>query len=199
MIAAAARPRRPSDLTRLLLFDPESNAYADRELSELPRILRAPDILVFNDSATLPAALRPNDTLELRLTGQAPDGSFWAITLGSGDHRQPTERRGPAPTLCVDCEIAFSEQLQARVVEIDPSHPSRVRLAFTQQGAAFWAGLYRSARPIQYAYLRAELELWDIQTPFASVPWSVEMPSAGKPFNWALLSALRRQGLSWAV
>jgi S-adenosylmethionine:tRNA ribosyltransferase-isomerase len=66
---------------------------------------------------------------------------------------------------------------------------------FSLRDAALWTALYRHGRPVQYAYVARELELWHVQTPFASRPWAVEMPSAGRPLAWALVLELRKRGL----
>ena len=55
--------------------------------------------------------------------------------------------------------------------------------------------MYAFGKPIQYAYLFEDLPLWSVQTVYGSRPWSMEMPSAGRPFTWAMLLALRRRGV----
>jgi S-adenosylmethionine:tRNA ribosyltransferase-isomerase len=62
-----------------------------------------------------------------------------------------------------------------------------------------WPELYRVGKPIQYAYVDHELELWEVQTAFAERPWSVEMPSAGRALSWAVLNALRERGIRFAT
>ncbi len=58
-----------------------------------------------------------------------------------------------------------------------------------------WSALYRSGHPVQYAHAAAPLEIWHVQTPFASRPWAVEMPSACRPLTWALVTGLKRSGI----
>jgi S-adenosylmethionine:tRNA ribosyltransferase-isomerase len=88
--------------------------------------------------------------------------------------------------------------LTARVVEVLPPSPRLLRVAFDAQGAALWAGLYRSGRPVQYSYLSGPLALWHLQTPYAARPWAAEAPSAGLPLTWTLLLELRRRGVRFA-
>jgi S-adenosylmethionine:tRNA ribosyltransferase-isomerase len=70
-----------------------------------------------------------------------------------------------------------------------------VGLRFDREGSALWAALYAAGRPVQYSYLCHDLALGQAQTPFAGRPWSVEMPSAGRPLRVALLQELRRRGV----
>jgi len=47
----------PRDEARLLQVDPVARTVSDRRLPDLPTLLRANDVLVVNDAATLPASL----------------------------------------------------------------------------------------------------------------------------------------------
>src|SRR5947207_11243939 len=51
----ALRPARPRDSARLLLV--EGKAISDRQVLDLPGILRRGDVLVFNDTRVIPAQL----------------------------------------------------------------------------------------------------------------------------------------------
>ena len=51
----ALRPARPRDSARLLLV--EGREISDRQMLDLPRLLRAGDVLVFNDTKVIPAQL----------------------------------------------------------------------------------------------------------------------------------------------
>ena len=52
----ALRPARPRDAARMLLVRGEG-ALEDRSVRDLPRLLRAGDVLVFNDTRVIPAQL----------------------------------------------------------------------------------------------------------------------------------------------
>ncbi|HEY3254953.1 MAG TPA: S-adenosylmethionine:tRNA ribosyltransferase-isomerase, partial [Polyangiaceae bacterium] len=71
-----------------------------------------------------------------------------------------------------------------------------LRIAFEQQGAELWQALYRAGSPIQYAYLRAPIQLWDVQNAYAARPWAVEPPSAGKPLRFETLFRIAARGVS---
>lgn len=52
---------------------------------------------------------------------------------------------------------------------------------------------------MQYSHVPALLQLSDVQTAYGSVAWAAEAPSAGHPFDTALLLALRRGGIEVAT
>jgi S-adenosylmethionine:tRNA ribosyltransferase-isomerase len=197
-VAPARAPRTGWHGERLLVVDPLTRRFGDYAIGELPRLLAAGDALVVNDAATLPASFRAEPELELRLLGSEPDGGFIAVALGPGDFRTPTEAR-PAPrALTAGERLQFSGDLSARVLRVDSVSPRLVWLAFEQTGARFWQELYRAGLPIQYAYVREPLDLWDVQNRYAARPWAFELPSAGKPLTFELLFALQRRGVSLA-
>lgn len=52
----ALRPARPRDAARMLLV-PGEGAFADKTVRDLPKLLKAGDVLVFNDTRVIPAQL----------------------------------------------------------------------------------------------------------------------------------------------
>jgi S-adenosylmethionine:tRNA ribosyltransferase-isomerase len=205
MRPARTYPDRRDDV-RLLVVDPAA-APGEERLREtrtpaLPELLRAGDLLVVNDAATLPASLRGHDAaghpVEARLVAAGDGERFWAVLFGAGDWRARTEDRPPPPELAVGARVSFGA-LGAEVVGRSPLSPRLVELAFDRAGDALWAALYAGARPVQYSYLDHDLPLWAVQTVYAGRPWAVEMPSAGRPLSWEILLALRRRGVRWAA
>ncbi len=223
----ATIPRHDRSATRLLAIDRDSGSVRDLVIDNLPGLLRAGDLLVVNDAATLPASLHARvagsgATLELRLTGglhcaltDSPaslDGQLaGAVLLGAGDWRTPTEHRAAPPRLAVGDTVLFQrpgpkghgpedmQDLRATITAVDPRAARLVTLRFDRAGAALWSALYRLGRPVQYSYLREPLALWSVQTGFAARPWAAEMPSAGRPLSWSTLLALRRAGVEVAA
>ncbi len=53
----ALRPARPRDAARMLVVEGGEDAFADRSVRDLPQLLRAGDMLVFNDTRVIPAQL----------------------------------------------------------------------------------------------------------------------------------------------
>ena len=181
-------------MKRLLVIDPLTGRLGDFQLSELPQLLGRGDVVVLNDAATLPASLRVDAELELRLVSADGDDGFLAVAFGAGDFRQPTETRGAPRRLKEGERLQFGAELAARVTGFDPREPRLVRLRFESSGAAFWSALYRQAKPIQYANEPAPLALWDVQNRYAARPWAFELPSAGRPLTFETLFAIERRG-----
>jgi S-adenosylmethionine:tRNA ribosyltransferase-isomerase len=188
---------------RLLQVDPLTGELADRSLEALPALLRPGDLLVVNDAATLPAslaAIAPDGrAMEVRLAGEADDGLWRCVLLGSGDWRTPTESRPPPPLLEPGAVVRFAPDLSAAVVRIAAVSPRLVWMRFSPPGERFWRALYRHGRPVQYAYEPLPLSLDRVQTPYAARPWSSEMPSAGRGLNLPLLRRLRSRGVGLAA
>jgi S-adenosylmethionine:tRNA ribosyltransferase-isomerase len=195
----AAWPRKDRLDTRLLLVEPEAGAFEDRGFAELPVILRARDVLVVNDAATLPASLAasgPGGPIEVRLAGAGATPREWTAALfGSGDWRQRTEDRPPPPLANAGDVLTFAPGLLAQIERVHEVSPRLVDLRFDLEGDDLWAELYRIGRPIQYSYLCGPLSVGQVQTAFGGRPCSVEMPSAGRPLTLALLGQLRRRGV----
>jgi S-adenosylmethionine:tRNA ribosyltransferase-isomerase len=149
-----------------------------------------------------------------------------AVLLGAGDWHTRTEHRAAPPPVGRGERLRIAPELEVVVEELDPMRPRLLVVRFlgdlrgpvrcdshrlgdlrepvrcdshrALKGAALWAALYRHGRPVQYAHVDRALDLWHVQTPFASRPWAVEMPSAGRPLTWALLGELRARGVRLA-
>jgi S-adenosylmethionine:tRNA ribosyltransferase-isomerase len=191
----------PRDAARMLVIDPALGALQASAILALPEHLRAGDLLVLNDAATLPASLRARsergEPLELRLLAPAY-GELRAVLFGAGDYRTRTEERPPPPVLEPGEAIELSAQLSARVLRRSPLSARLIELRFDRSGAALWSELYALGKPVQYAYHDEALPLWSVQTMYASRPWAAEMPSAGRPLSFATLLALKRRGVRLA-
>lgn len=200
-MSPARAPRVDPGTVRLLSVDAATARIADGGLTELADRLQPGDLLVCNDAATLPASLagRTGDgaAVEVRLAGEQPDGSYLAVLFGAGDWRERTEDRAPPPALRVGARLRF-DGLVADVVGVDAQAPRLVRLRFDRCGADLVRALYAIGRPVQYSHLRAALDVWDVQTPFAGRPWAVEAPSASLPVTHELLALLRARGVAFA-
>jgi S-adenosylmethionine:tRNA ribosyltransferase-isomerase len=192
-VTPATWPRPEPREDRLLRIDPEGDTWRDARLGDLPGELRAGDLLVVNDAATLPASLRARgpagEELEVRLAGLGGGGEWWAVLFGAGDWRTRTEDRPHPPPLAPGDRITIGDDLAAEVRRVDSASSRLVALAFDREGAPLWAALYRHGRPVQYSHLRAPLHLWHVQTGYAARPWAVELPSAGR----ALTAEMRRE------
>jgi S-adenosylmethionine:tRNA ribosyltransferase-isomerase len=199
---AADAPRGVAQ-QRMLVVDPLAGVAFDTAARRLPELLHPGDLVVVNDAATLPASLpvrsesgRPH---ELRVATPGGPAGWWVVLLGEGDWRTPTEHRPPPDPLEVGDAIGLPDGRRAFVVERSPRSPRLLRLDWVRDDAAVLDLLYRHGRPVQYSYLARDLGLEEVQTPFGTRPWAVEMPSASRPLDWAALGALRRRGIELAT
>ena len=195
--APATAPRAPLS-ERLLHVDRERRSVSDHGFSALPSLLRAGDLVVVNDAATLPASLRiEGHDAELRLLARGGDGTFQAVLFGAGDFRTKTEER-PAPPRFANGDVLAFAGLSASVVAVDPGEPRLVRVRFDRDGDALLEAIYRAGHVVQYSYVERPLELWDVQNRYAARPWAFELPSAGRPLNFGVLGELRARGVKLA-
>jgi S-adenosylmethionine:tRNA ribosyltransferase-isomerase len=186
----------PREAVRLLVIDPRARATASARMADLPTYLAAGDVVVVNDAATLPAALRGTTAtgafVELRLIDTAP---LRAVLFGPGDHHVRTEHRPPPPPVGPGDRLQVGG-LALRVTAVSPLSPRLVDLSVEGGDAdALWTRLYAAGAPIQYAHRDAPLPLWAVQTSYATRPWAAEMPSAGRALTWEILLTMRRRGV----
>jgi S-adenosylmethionine:tRNA ribosyltransferase-isomerase len=162
-------------------------------------LLRAGDLLVVNDSGVLPASVPARTVLgeavELRALA-APHGRHHlrVTALGRGDYRIPTEAREPPPPFHVGEHLSFGDGAStATIVEVDPRFRAVLTLHTVSPALEL---LYALGTTVQYAHVPTRLQLWDVQTPFAGLPWSVEAPSASFALNHSMLRNLRQCGVT---
>src|SRR5262249_41426583 len=109
------------------------------------------------------------------------------------------EDRRPPPLLRAGAVLRFPGGLSGTLLAVSPASPRLVELRFDRTDGALWEALYRAGAPVQYSYLRGPLPLWHAQTVYGTRPWARELPSAGRPFTWELLAALRQVGVRLAA
>jgi S-adenosylmethionine:tRNA ribosyltransferase-isomerase len=199
----AAWPRDEPLDERLLVVDAAKKSLYDAHVRDLATVLSPGDLVVVNDAATLPAsfaAKTPDGAdVEIRLLANVDDTTWRAVLFGSGDWHFRTEDRPRPPVLRTGESLDFGAPLRATVTHVFATSPRLLTIRFDAQGAALWSALYALGRPVQYSHLAGPLELWHVQTPYASRPWSVEEPSAGRPLAWRVLDALRARGVEIAT
>jgi S-adenosylmethionine:tRNA ribosyltransferase-isomerase len=201
-VTPATWPREAPLEERLLRVDPSRARWSHHVVRDLPELLRPGDLVVANDAATIPASLfartAAGEAVEIRLAATTDEQAWQAVLFGAGDWHIRTEDRAPPPPVTAGDALHADGGLDATVLTVDPRSPRLITLRFSREGAALWTALHRSGHPVQYAYLRDWLAPWHVQTAFASRPWAVEMPSAGRPVTAALLVRMRRKGIAVA-
>jgi S-adenosylmethionine:tRNA ribosyltransferase-isomerase len=184
---------------RLVVIDRNHDDVVITSFATLASRLRAGDLVVVNDAATLPASLfgktERGEDFELRLSAPVDGNRLYGVLLGPGDHHTRTEHRVAPPSIAVGDVISLG-MLHARVVA---AAGRRVELIARESGDALWQALYASGRPVQYAHRAELMPLYAVQTAYAGRPWAAEMPSAGRPLTWDVLLGLRRAGIQIAT
>jgi S-adenosylmethionine:tRNA ribosyltransferase-isomerase len=176
------------DGVRLMVSERATNRISHAQFIELPRFLRPGDLLVANDSATLPAALtahQANGTeIALHLSTRLP-GGLWVV-----EPRQTTAVAGEALALPGGAEAVllapYADSRRLWVAQLQLPEPLLDYLA-------------RWGRPIAYPYVRDRWPIEMYQTVYAREPGSAEMPSAGRAFTPEVLAALAERGVGFAT
>jgi S-adenosylmethionine:tRNA ribosyltransferase-isomerase len=173
----------------MLVASRSTGSLVHARFRDLPQFLAPGDVVVVNNSATLPAALpaRIGDrVLELHLSTPAGDGT-WAVELRTADRRP--FKRPPAGTR-LSLPGGASAELVAPYLGGD-----RLALARLSLGEPVEDYLQRHGHPIRYGYLAGDWPIGAYQTVFAREPGSAEMPSAGRPFTAELVTELVAGGV----
>jgi S-adenosylmethionine:tRNA ribosyltransferase-isomerase len=185
----AQRPAQPRDAARLLSVTP--SALGDHVVGDLPSLLKAGDLLVFNDTRVIPA----------RLTGQrgAARVSVTLHQMLSADTWRVFAK--PAKRLRRDDRIDFTPDFSARVVERGPL--GDVVLRFDRGGAELIAALHEHGAMPLPPYIRGGVadarDQSDYQTLFARQEGAVAAPTAALHFTPALMQSLNERGVGSAM
>lgn len=173
------------DAVRMLVSRGEEVSH--HHFTDLPGLLSPGDLVVVNNSATLPAAVRL-DRLAVHFSTAREDGT-WLVELRrrTGNATEPYGGGEPHEWLPL------------------PGH-AMLRLIGRETPRLWRAALDREVEPylraygvpIRYSYVDRDWPIEDYQTVFSTVPGSAEMPSAGRPFSAKLVTALVARGVGIA-
>jgi S-adenosylmethionine:tRNA ribosyltransferase-isomerase len=182
------------DRSRLLVIDRSAGAIEHTRFFHIGRYLRAGDLLVINNSATVPAALH----------GTLRSGESVAVHLMPPRASAPGEREAvleTAASVAVGTRIVFGGgALEATVAAQRPDVVALYRLRFrASNGTPTGDVIARLLQPIVYReYVEGDWDLRYYQTMFAKAPGSSEMPSAARHFTPDLVAALQAGGVEIA-
>jgi S-adenosylmethionine:tRNA ribosyltransferase-isomerase len=186
----ALRPARPRDSAKLLHVPGREGPFGDLKVSDLPSLLRAGDLLVFNDTRVIPAQL---------------EGMRGEAKIGATLHKRIDLRRWQAfvkngKRLRVDDVIAFGAGVQG------------VAEARHEDGS--WTLFFPGDEPVEVLLERAgtmplppyiaakrgtdEADRSDYQTMFAQAEGAVAAPTAALHFTPELMAALDAAGIGHA-
>ncbi|MGW2648223.1 S-adenosylmethionine:tRNA ribosyltransferase-isomerase [Streptomyces sp. NPDC001393] len=190
-------PGLDRDAVRLLVS--RGSEVGHHRFPELPRLLRAGDLLVVNTSPTRAAAVDGrigHARVVVHFSTRGDDGR-WAVELrdpdGRGTTRARTGTRGGT-----EVELPGA----GRLVLVEPLSPRGERLWWARADRDVRAVLRAHGRPIRYSYTERDQPLSAYQTVFAlpspDGEGSAEMPSAARPFTAGLVAALVSRGVQFA-
>jgi S-adenosylmethionine:tRNA ribosyltransferase-isomerase len=162
---------------------------------DLPEFFEPGDLLVVNNSATVPAAVPARRAdgrgLELRFAGPAPrirDDGWWVVELRADG--------GAARFAEVRAGDRFELPGGASASTVAPyAGGTRLWLARVRGPEPVADYLWHYGRPVRYGYVDEEWPLDAYQTAYALEPGSAEMPSAARPFTGELVAGLVARGV----
>jgi S-adenosylmethionine:tRNA ribosyltransferase-isomerase len=173
----------------MMVAERASGRLTHARFGELARFLSPGDLLVVNNSATLPAALPAKldgRRIELRLSTPA-DADTWVVELRRAD-------RLPFPNPPAGATVQLPGGASAVLVAPYPGS-TRLAVARLDVPGSVEDLLRDHGRPIRYDYVGREWPIEAYQTVFATEPGSAEMPSAARPFSGDLVARLVARGV----
>lgn len=186
------------DAVRLLVSSPASG-HTHTHFSELPRHLRAGDVVVINTSSTIPAAVPADGGVHLLHLSTSLPGGLWLVELRlpSGFGTVPAFVESPRVV-----PLAGGESATLLAPFASPPAQGNVsasrRLWFASlsvDDAGLLPWLARCGQPIRYDYAGGAWPLSAYQNVYGTQPGSAELPSAGRPFTTDVLTRLVSRGV----
>ena len=184
--AIALRPARPRDAARMLVVAGEG-PFADRNVRDLPGLLRAGDVLVFNDTRVIPAQLEG-------LRGEA--------RIGATLHKRIDLRRWQA-------FVRNGKRLREGDIITFPA--GVLAVAEERHADGSWTLAFAGEEPVEVLLERAgqmplppyiagkrptdEADREDYQTMFAAEAGAVAAPTAALHFTPRLMAQLAKAGV----
>ena len=205
LIAQQPAPQR--DQSRLFVLHRETGRFEHRRFCDLPRFLRAGDMLVLNNSRVIPARLRgvnihTGGAFEILLLEENATNDWWVML-------KPGKRARVGTQIALRCADGNPANLQANVIETNNEGHRRLRFHGTRD---ILSGLDEIGEVPLPPYIRRDdpkgrvtrvsdpsLGMFDdrerYQTVFAQNSGSVAAPTAGLHFTEKLLGEIRALGV----
>lgn len=182
----AQSPLAERSASRLLLLDAQDGRREDRRMAELPNLLRAGDLLVFNDTQVLPA----------RLFGRKASGGEIEVLVErvlDAQHllAQIRASKSPKPGSILHLDGGVTATVLGRAGEF-----FRLALAGDEDAQAVLERTGHVPLPPYIQRPDASLDQTRYQTVYARVPGAVAAPTAGLHFDQPLLDALAAAGIA---
>ena len=193
----ALRPARPRDSARLLHVRSDG-AFGDRSVRDAPSLLRAGDLLVFNDTRVIPAALK---AIRPGRGAEAPDVAVTLNLIERVDAQVWRALAKPGKRLKAGDALIFDAGVRAEIVS--KGAEGAIVLRFDRAGAALDEAIALIGAPPLPPYIAAkrapdEADRADYQTVFAARDGAVAAPTAGLHFTDELLAQFAAAGVERA-
>ena len=189
----AQSPTAVRAASRLMHYRIDDQSIAHRTFSDLPSLLRAGDILVFNDAKVIPARFMLH-----KRSGGKIEGLFLAEPR-IGEWRVMLRNLGPLKPE-VKLSFAQSPDIEVRVLEKHEDGEYVISVAGCEPAIGLLSRIGRMPLP---PYIkrekdgdaRDEFDRERYQTVFAKSPGSVAAPTAGLHFTEAVFAELEAKGV----
>jgi S-adenosylmethionine:tRNA ribosyltransferase-isomerase len=172
------------DGVRLLVSHYRDDRIEHARFTDLPDFLGPRDLLVANDSGTLPAAL----------TARRTDGSTIALHLSTHLVGQLWVVE-PRKSTAVPGEVLGLPGGGTATLLAPYADSTRLWVAQLDLPAPLLGYLHQWGRPIAYPYVHQSWPIELYQTVYAREPGSAEMPSAGRAFSEDVLANLAQRAI----
>lgn len=196
----AKQPVNPRDTSRLLDLSVEGQ-ITDRHFYDLPQLLNAGDVLVFNDTKVIPARLygaRGEALVEITLYHPVDGIQWWSFIKNS-------KRLKPNDVIRFYTSEITAEQSDFSAIVIEKKDDDGVLISFTCNPSELGKKLEQYGFMPLPPYIKREKPragLWDkfddkenYQTVYAKHEGAVAAPTAGLHFTPQVLQALRDKGV----
>jgi S-adenosylmethionine:tRNA ribosyltransferase-isomerase len=187
----AQQPLAERCASRMLVVDRASDAFLDRQFTDMPDLLLGSDVLVLNNTKVFPARLfgrtETGANVEVFLVRARDDGNWEVLAR-------------PAKRLRTGKTIIFGDDLTAVVANKDED--GKVVLELTAKGELYET-LDRIGKTPLPPYIKREASSADTdrdryQTVFASERGAIAAPTAGLHFTPEILEKLKAKGVTVA-
>jgi S-adenosylmethionine:tRNA-ribosyltransferase-isomerase (queuine synthetase) len=175
----------PRDGVRLLVSRRTTGQVSHHAFRELPGLLLPGDLVVVNDTATLPAQVRGGRGLAVHFSTPLPDGA-WLVELRAIKDTISRPNGPGFPAQVIDLPGGAALTLERKVTG---------RLWRARLSVAVVPYLLHYGIPIRYSYVSRDWPRSAYQTVFSRKPGSAEMPSASRPFTPTVVTELVARGV----
>ena len=172
------------DEVRMLVSRRGTGEISHQRFRDLPGLLLPGDLLVVNDTGTLPAQVRAGE-LAVHFSTPLPDGA-WLVELRQMKNKISLPKGHGFTGQVIDLPAGAILTLLGQATG---------RLWRARLSVAVVPYLLRHGAPIRYSYVRRDWPMSAYQTVFARHPGSAEMPSASRPFTPAVVTELVARGV----